>query len=442
MTIATLFMKAPIRALVGLSLAVMGPLTAKGQVDNVQSLYSRFGVGQLYSFSSSQSQALGGAATGIMTVNYLNLSNPAAWSDQVYTRFSAGFEYSATETVDADDNSMRFNSGMLNALQLGFPIQSRRLGMVFALLPYSRVGYRTERKGELPAAADEPGSTYRTIISGNGGLQKVMAGAGYRLSRHLAVGVSADAVFGIIDYERVTQMDALGQFLSGVGTQRSTRLSGVSGTVGLTLVLPSTSEQGSRLTAGAAVSLPMTLNGKQVYQLIQTAFPDTLGDVRRGEVGLPLRGRLGIAYRPSSQFLLAGEGRYEAWERFSSTLPMIGSDSSGKHALRDTWRIGGGVEWSPSGGSFHPNFFRRSLYRVGGYAEQSYYSPDASVDINTVAATAGISMPSLFPGTYVDVNAEIGRRGAISDILVRDLYVNVSATINFGERWFVKRRFR
>jgi hypothetical protein len=64
------------------------------------------------------------------------------------------------------------------------------------------------------------------------------------------------------------------------------------------------------------------------------------------------------------------------------------------------------------------------------------------VDIHTVAATGGLSMPSLFPGTYVDLNAEIGRRGTISKDLVRDLYANISATINFGEQWFVKRRFR
>jgi len=46
------------------------------------------------------------------------------------------------------------------------------------------------------------------------------------------------------------------------------------------------------------------------------------------------------------------------------------------------------------------------------------------------------------PGTYLDITGQIGSRGKTSDVLVQDLLYKISITLNFGERWFLKRRLR
>ncbi len=429
------------RAVMALVVLCVGlPLSA--QIDNTDTIYSRFGVGRLYGFGSSQSEAMGGASAGVVTVNYLNLTNPAAWADQVYTRFSAGFSYSALQSKNSIDSLSTVAGGLLNVLDFGFPLLERKLGMVLSLQPYSRVGYITRSIGVLEEQFAEPETEYLSVLEGDGGLELARAGLGWRLNRNLAVGASVDFIFGMIDYSRLTQLANDFFYLNEVGTTTSTRMYGLTGTLGLAFTLPNLNEQGGRLSVGGAVTLPASLNSTQVTTLVQESRSDTLGNVLTGETQLPLRSRFGISFKPNGSFLFAVEGRYESWSKFSSTVPLAGYEVGGASIMSDSKRLGGGLEWSPSGGIFHPNFFRRSLYRLGAYAEQAYYMPGPNLAVRTFAATAGMSMPSLFPGTYVDLNAEFGTRGSTASGLVRDLYLTLSATINFGERWFVKRRFR
>ena len=72
--------------------------------------------------------------------------------------------------------------------------------------------------------------------------------------------------------------------------------------------------------------------------------------------------------------------------------------------------------------------------------DNSYISPVVGESITTQAVTAGVSLPTLFGGTRPDLNIHVGRRGSASGIMVKDRFVTVSATLNVGERWFLKRR--
>ena len=64
------------------------------------------------------------------------------------------------------------------------------------------------------------------------------------------------------------------------------------------------------------------------------------------------------------------------------------------------------------------------------------------IDINTLALTGGLSLPSFVPGTRLDINMEVGARGTTEQNLVRDVFYGVSVILNIGERWFVKRKLR
>ena len=81
-------------------------------------------------------------------------------------------------------------------------------------------------------------------------------------------------------------------------------------------------------------------------------------------------------------------------------------------------------------------------YRLGFYYDQTYVSPVAGTDINTIALTGGFSLPALLAGTRLDINFEVGTRGTTDGNLVHDRLYGVSATLNIGERWFVKRKLR
>ena len=112
--------------------------------------------------------------------------------------------------------------------------------------------------------------------------------------------------------------------------------------------------------------------------------------------------------------------------------------------LHDRMRISGGVEWIPAGISQLESYLARIAYRLGFYRDNLYVSPSTAVGtkIDVVAVTGGLGLPTLFAGTRVDLVFEIGTRGTLDRNLVRDRFVGLSATVNVGERWFVKRRLR
>ena len=162
-----------------------------------------------------------------------------------------------------------------------------------------------------------------------------------------------------------------------------------------------------------------------------------------GSVDLPLSVRAGLAYRSGARWLASFEGLYEPWSGFESTLPFAGYDPASSGAgdvLTDRVRFGGGVELTPAGRERRAGALRRTSYRLGGYAERGLSSPTGS-NVMTYAVTGGFSLPSRLTGARVDLGFEAGTRGSTEGVLVRDTFLKGTLTLNFGERWFVRRRF-
>ena len=67
------------------------------------SVYSRFGIGDLRSFGSSQAQAMGGDGFALGSPLRGNFSNPAAWGDQLFTRVQTGLSYESDVARNAAD---------------------------------------------------------------------------------------------------------------------------------------------------------------------------------------------------------------------------------------------------------------------------------------------------------------------------------------------------
>ena len=127
---------------------------------------------------------------------------------------------------------------------------------------------------------------------------------------------------------------------------------------------------------------------------------------------------------------------YEPWSGFSSSLSFPGFQPGGANLFQDRLRVSGGVELLPAGNDQLEPYLRRTAYRLGFYYDQAYVTPTAGTSITSMAATGGLSLPSVFPGTRLDLGIEVGTRGTTDQGLVRDMFYGVSATLNIGERWF------
>ena len=425
--------------MLGLLLGFSMSAAAQGRDDG--SLYSRFGLGELRSFSSSQVQAMGGGGTAMWSFNYTNFGNPAAWSRQVLVRAAAGMRLDGVQTTDADDNSKNLTAGSFNAVQFGVPLKANSLGIGLAFEPYSRTNYRVETLNELVTDPTRQETTvYRLSYEGSGGLQQARIGLGYRVANALSLGASLDFVFGILEESRRTTFASSDFTETNVAT--STRLFGVTSTVGAIFSKTSLLTEQDDLSIAASVTLPTSLNGDRALTLGESLNRDTLGTQIEGDIDLPMSVRFGAAYYLQNRWTFVADARYEPWSQFESELSLPGYTPGNVDNFRDRLRFSGGFEFLPAGTNLLESYLKRVAYRLGFYYDQAYVTPVAGTDINAIALTGGLSLPALLAGTRLDINFEVGTRGTTDDNLVRDRFFGVSATLNVGERWFVKRKLR
>ncbi len=425
------------------SLLLALSLSAQAQQSTDGSLYSRYGLGSMQSALSSQAEAMGGAGTALISPNYLSMSNPASWSSQILTRFIGSFRYQSVRMVDDENTASRMNAGSVGGGAFSLPLLTRRLGFVGAYAPVTRVGYQVRRPGTLPGdtlAGDVTETGYETVFEGSGGLQSIRGGLGYRLNSYIRVGASIDYYFGILDHAQQTRFDS-DAFLDTKYT-RSTRLRGVTGTVGAIFLIPTILSDEDYLSIGVSARLPSTLDASRTTTVGETLTRDTVGTVRDGSVDFPAKLQAGLAYQASDYVSFTLDGLYAPWKDFQSSLSFGAYDPNGISSFTNRWRMGAGFEYRPSGNNENAPYLQRVMYRLGVSAEQSYVNPRPDVNLRDYAVTGGISLPTAIAGNRIDLNLEMGQRGTTDQGLVKDTYYTASIIVNFGERWFVKRPIR
>ncbi|MDX1439201.1 MAG: hypothetical protein R3284_04785 [Rubricoccaceae bacterium] len=407
--------------------------------NNYGSPYSRFGLGERLGFSSSMADALGGAGTAMRLEQYIGVSNPALWADRSYTHFSASGEFRGLETTNGADATSQASGGGLTGIALGLPIVREAVGATIAFQPYSRVDYRAVQEGEaLPDEGTEP-IPYVQNLEGSGGLYRFRGGLGVKAADWLRIGASADVVFGRVEYIQRTEFPNNSNYLETRNT-RSSRLSGFSGTVGAVLTRQNVGGEGNGLHVGASLTFPTRLTGTTVTTLGVSLDRDTLSVMEDGQVTIPLSAQVGVAYTGQERWTVVADALYEPWSSFESDFSFGGFEpDQGIDELRNRFRVSGGFQFLPAGSNRFAGYFARTAYRLGFYRESAYFAPSGQ-NVSTLAVTAGISLPMTLPVARFDLGFEAGMRGSTDGILVQDLFLKGTATINFGERWFVRRR--
>ena len=417
--------------------------TATAQQNSDGSLYSRFGLGELFNFSSSQIQAMGGGGYALTSLNYVNLANPATFSNQSLTRIGASVQFQGIEISDDQGGASRLNSSMLEAFLFSFPIRRGKSGIALSYVPYTRVAHKVQ---EAPVAIEtslQDPASYVLTFEGSGGLQKASLGFGTRPLNNVRVGLSADFLFGILRESRQTEIfaDDVGStlFFDATNQSNSTRLSGFTTTLGTLVTLPQPFFDNDALVLGFSVSLPTTLQGTRTITFGQSLDQDTIGVAIKGDIDLPLRGNAGISYHPDSRWTFIADLTLDSWSDFDSELSLPGFTPGGASSFKNRTRFSTGIDFQPSS-NILDSYFSRIAYRLGYYFDTGYIDPIANTDLNTYGFTGGLSMPTLFPGTRIDINLEVGRRGTTDFNLVKETFYKIRVNVNIGERWFERRK--
>ncbi|MEZ4700336.1 MAG: hypothetical protein R2834_08405 [Rhodothermales bacterium] len=424
---------------IGLALgALCVPGAARAQQNSDGSVYSRFGLGELYTNGSSQVQAMGGGGTALSSFNYVNLANPGSWADQVITRLAGGVTFQGLDIEDASGTSSRLNSSLLGAFQFSFPMKQGKMGFVAAFTPYSRVAHSVLRNQVI---IDDPTLTdpaaYSIRFEGSGGLQTITTGIGYRVNKNVSLGGAVNFNFGILQESRFTEFNS-GDFAS-TRLNLSTRLAGFSGSLGGLFTFRELTSDQDAITVGISLSTRTRLDGTQTVTTGSAAEPDTLGTPVDGKLNVPLRANMGLAYYLNRRWTFVVDGTIEPWDQLDGDLALAGFSPDGASLLDKRTRFSAGLEFMPTVNPLDP-YFKRAAYRLGGYTDSGYVVPQTGVSFKTMALTGGLSLPTLFPGTHIDIGFEVGRRGNTDFGYVRESFYKIIVNMNIGERWFDRRK--
>jgi hypothetical protein len=294
-------------------------------VAQLNSPYSRYGVGNLVSQANIANRAMGGISAAYTDPTSINTINPASYSDLIYSTLNIGLEYDGLN-LKSKNPLMDFKSkyGIIPYLEFGFPLlrgnkkaEKKKVswGMAFGLKPISTISYKI---GSSSFAIDSSLTTYQ----GSGGINEAFLGTGIRI-KNFSVGFNTGYLFGEKNYDThlLFNNDSLNYYKTHYGS--NTRFGGVFLEAGIRYVAK---VKKGALTFGAYSNLQNKYSGSkddllETYSYnLQTQAEQTIDTVsyiprQKGKVQMPATVGGGIAY--SNEHLLIGAD-YETtqWSKY------------------------------------------------------------------------------------------------------------------------------
>lgn len=389
------------------------------------SIYSRFGVGEIITYSGSRTAAMGGTGIALLSDNYVNSENPATLGMLARVQYSGDFQYQGYDVSDGAHSTF-LSSGNIQSAMLAMPVYNPyNITLAFGITPFSRTAYAVRDPGV------QAGQNIIQIYDGSGGLSSAQASVSFSPVRDLYLGATAHYLFGNFDLRQQLQYPDAGFFASdaeryvsmnGFAYTFGGAVSGVDKAVGLSTE--------KRVNFAATIFTGSSLNAsEQTFQNFTTSKETT--DVFSGRAKIPLGVALGFEYQPRERLILTADLQFGQWSQYSYM---------GIHPqeLRNSTRFGIGGEFSPPA-TFGDAYYKQVVYRAGGYVNASNLVINGEA-INEYFLTGGIGVPifsSAGSEGRLNISLEYGIRGTTSNGLQRDKITRLTISLNGSDTWFV-----
>jgi hypothetical protein len=425
-------------------------LTATALGANAQSTattsspYSRYGLGDITPNVMPQNIGMGGIGTAINKINgfnYVNFLNPAAYSSMNYVVIDAGVS-SYTNILSKSGQSNQSNSSFrLSHIAFGIPT-SKQSAISFGLKPYSELGYNY-RQSQPNFGTGMPADTNAVnyLYSGDGGLSKFYLGYGVRIGKHLSLGANASYIFGNLKETQSTELpDLFGTLNSRI--EESNSIHGFNYDYGVQYSVDFSEKKHLVFGYSASASTKLTTQNRYIVSSYFTEAGDegvaTDSLINRkdakAKINLPQINHFGISYQHDGKYIIGADYSIGNW----SNLSIAGVNKGLLNSK--TLNVGGQI--TPNMNSLS-NYFARVDYRFGVIYDQTYLNVN-STNIKRYAATFGMGLPLPRNNTaFYKINfaAEYGKRGTLTNGLVKENYVNLHLSFTLNDQWFVKYRY-
>lgn len=405
--------------------------------------YSRYGLGDISPMLLPQNVGMGGIGVATNSINgffAINPLNPASYSSMKLTVIDVGI-YGKFNTLEKTGQTSQKNSNFrLSHVAFGLPV-SKRSAFSFGLMPYSELGYSYRQSDKLGT------DTANYIYSGDGGLSKFYLGYGIGIGKHLSIGANVSYIFGNLKETQSTEIPTLPLVLNS-RIEESNSITGLNYDYGVQYGIDFSPKR--HLTFGYSGSASTKLNSVNSYIVSSYTRNASTGDegvatdslINRqqpsAKVLLPMINRFGISFQNDGKFLIGADYTMSNW----SKLTVAGVNKG----LRDSKTFNVGGQFTPNINSLS-SYWSAVDYRAGFIYDQTYLNVNSggvNNNIKRYAATLGLGLPLRGSSTSfykINMAAEIGRRGTLTNGLVKENYVNVHLSFTLNDKWFQKYRF-
>lgn len=408
------------------SLSLLFSLTSLAQ-EGTSSPYSFYGIGDIKFKGAVDTRSMGGLTVFPDSI-HLNLQNPAHLAGLKLTSFAVGGTYANTkfQSESADGKARRTS---LDYLAVGIPVG--KLGIGFGLIPYSSVGYK------IQSLTEDDTPTY-SRYSGVGGVNKVFAGAGYKITKQLNLGASIQYNFGTIETTNLRYLESV-QY--GTRENNLSDLQGFNLDFGLSYQRKLTEKLSLFSSVTYSPESKLKLDNSRTIDLIQFLSTGTTSviqrediDVANTEIKIPSKWSFGTGIGEMKKWMFGGEVTLINNSVMSNRFNDIDEatfENSTRYVL---------------GGYFIPNYnsysgyFKRIVYRAGlRYENTGLVLQNKS--ITDAAMNVGFGLPLSGTFSNININFEYGKRGTKYYNLVEENYFNISIGLSLSDKWFIKRKF-
>ncbi|WP_374165833.1 hypothetical protein [Arcticibacter sp. MXS-1] len=403
------------------------------------STYSQYGPGLLNRSLLPQTRAMGGLSAGIRKMgsyNNVNLANPASYSSIQLTTFDGGIGGEILSRTKGGASESDF-TGSLSHLVFGIPV-TKTSALSFGIIPFSSLGYQTRQRGTLDTNAVD------FVYNGDGGLSKAYLGYGVQLFKHLSVGANLTYIFGKL--ERNSSLEFVNDYSAyNTRQQNSSSIGGLNFDYGLQYAANLNSKVRMVLGYAGSASTNLNLDQKSVFTRYikssggeEEVAADTayFNESETKSLKLPVMHTFGFTFEKMNKWLLGADLRLGQWSKYRE-----GNTNPG---LQNALGISVGGQITPDINSVG-SYFKVVDYRLGFSYDKTNVRLN-NTDVEQMAVTVGFGFPLQASPTRttfykINVAAELGQRGTVSNRLVRERYVNVHLGFTLNDQWFRKYKF-
>lgn len=390
--------------------------------------YTRYGFGELSDQHFGNSKAMGGIAYGLRNGLQVNAANPASYTaiDSLTFIFDAGLSLQNTNFKENGVSTNAKNSS-IDYIAMQFRL-NKRMGMAMGFLPYSTVGYDLTQVKSINK--DEYGEDIESFhnYKGEGGLQQVFAGLGFKVFNNLSIGANLSYLYGDISYATMTSFNNTNAF-SSVRSQKI-----IINSYKLDLGVQYTQKLGQKhvVNLGATYSYGHNMHSEG-YNYTETYDSNSTlqthsGDTINNAFSLPHTFGVGMTYVYDNSLTVGMDYTLQKWADCKYF------NKEGQYS--DRHKISLGAEYLPNYNG--RKFWEVVRYRVGVHYATPYAKVNGQEGAREYGASFGFGLPIFRSKSILNISGQYIKVSPKVKGMLEENYLRLNIGLTFNERWFMK----